>query len=118
MKSLIFSIALLFSTVSFASGKFIFSPEQSLTKDTYSVGMGLSIFQKVLPGTFFTNYTGASVMQPKGEHYDFQDFTFKNGVAIQPLDALMLEVGHEYTSNLKTDFYENKMYLKIAAQIW
>lgn len=121
MKKTIFTIlmTLLLSVLANASGKFIFKPEYNNTKEIWTNEMGLSVHQKLVGPLFWTNWTGVSVVDSDTKlQKDFKDFTFKNGIMIQPLDKLQIEVGHEFNKDLKTSYYQNLSYLKISAQLW
>lgn len=120
MKAFImFCMALVFSTVSFASGKFIFKPEQNYTKKTTDIEMGVSIHQKVLGPLYVTNWSGVTFAQKKEQgESEFTDADFKVGVGIQPIDKLQVEVGYEWQKNLISHYGQDIGYLKIGAQLW
>jgi len=120
MKQLIYTIALtLACSFASASGKFIFKPEHNYTKKTDQVEIGVAIHQKVVGPIYWTNWTGGSYSDNAGKDAkEFQNFSFKNGLMIQPLAKLQVEVGHEYSKDLKSTYNENVGYLKIAAQMW
>lgn len=115
----LFAFLLLISSTCFGSGKFIFKPEYNQTKDIWSQTVGISIHQKIFGPLFYTNWTGVSVDDSEMKmHKEFKDFSFKNGLMIQPIDRLQVEVGHEYQKDLKSDYYQNLAYLRFAAQLW
>ena len=122
MKKFIYTllITLAFSCMASASGKFMFKPERNMTKGTSSVEMGLSIYENILAKKLFLNhYTGlVTVADKETSFYDMNDFVFKNGLVVQPMDLLQIEVGHEWHKNLKSSYQENIGYFKVSTQLW
>lgn len=122
MKKFIFTfiIAVVFSSLSLASGKFMFKPEKNMTKETHTIEMGVSIYENLIAKRVFLNhYTGLTTAEDSSKpFYEAQDFTFKNGLVLQPVDMLQFEVGHEWHKNLKSQYTENIGYMKVSAQLW
>lgn len=118
MKSL-FALVLLFSSISFASGKFIFMPEANYTKNESKLHMGLSVYEKITGPFSFVHYSGVALdkeMQSKKHH--MHDFNMMNALAIHLGDKLDLELGHKYLYNLHDKYSEHKGFVKVAAQLW
>lgn len=117
MKSLMI-ILVLASTTAMASGKFIFMPKKNFTKDVNLVEMGFSVYQPILAKKLFLNhYTSLSTVDNK-RYYQMSDFSFKNGLVLQPMDLLQFEVGHEYKKNMISKYNENIGFMKVSTQLW
>lgn len=118
MKSFIFLATILFASLSFASGKFIFEPSKDLKNDEQQIMMGLSVYQKFFGPLYFTNFTGVIMDVTETKSSDPSNAMFNLGLGLQPLDKLQFEGGVKLSRDLETKYTEQIAYLKISAQLW
>lgn len=122
MKKFIFTfiIAVVFSSMSLASGKFIFSPEKNMTKGTHTIEMGLAVYESLVAKKLFLNHYSGIVTAENDvkSFYEAKSFSFKNGLVFQPINVLQFEVGHEWHKDMKSEYAENIGYMKVSSQLW
>lgn len=119
MKTAILVTMILMSSVSMASGSFVFQPETNFTKNSNALKAGFSINEHLLGPISFKNWTGTGLDQETtGKSIEAKSFVFKNGIEFKVMEKLAVEVGHQYTKNYDDKSNDQVGFMKVSTVLW
>ena len=113
MRSVLCLLILLFSNISLASGKISFKPSVNHDGSAKGYALGLSVFEKILPGLYADTWHGY------GEKEDDKDKWFKSEVGVLAfVGHVGIGCGNVSVYDVGQQTWDHKVYGKLQLELW